>query len=90
MLLTGFLLMGLGWENLAVQQPNMSTEYSETNEINWFLRFFVTNTIMLVIGVIQISIKHLFSLKIQTPIQDFTDLLPVANISIWITNVLDK
>ena len=77
------------WENLAVEQPSL-TKNIENVQINYFLRFFITNSTILFIGLVQISLQHFLSLKIQTPIMDFTDVLPIANISLWITNVLDE
>jgi len=88
-LIAAFLLVGLKWENLAVQQPNLNVDINGV-QINYFLRFFITNSVLLSLGLLQYAAKHVFSLKFPTPIENFTDLLSVTNISIWITNILDK
>lgn len=88
-LISAFLLIYMKWQYMAVEQPSRTTEIRNV-QMNYFLRFFITNSTIMFVGLIQMVLKHAISLKFPTPIMDFTDLLPIANISIWISNVKDK
>ena len=50
-LAAAFLLTesGLKWEHLAVEQPNLDTEINGV-VMNYFLRFFVCNSVILFLG----------------------------------------
>lgn len=64
----------------------MEVEKSEGAEspINPVLKFALTTTLFIVIGYGQYIIRKVLSLWIPTPIQMFTDICSVANISVLI------
>jgi meckelin len=50
---TGLFLIGLQWQDLASEQPNMNLD----NEVphQYILRYFISTFVYLVIGIVQIS-----------------------------------
>jgi len=59
----------------------------EDVEINVIMRYFLTNFLLFFLGLIQYSLRNFISWKVPTDIEEFTHLIPVANISIMILNV---
>ncbi|EAR83121.2 meckelin (macronuclear) [Tetrahymena thermophila SB210] len=80
----GFFLTGLSWDNLGQEVPFLTTEEKDYVNTNQALRYFVAALLYVVIVLLQIIVKKLFIIWNPTPIQDFTDLCTIANISIFI------
>ncbi|KAL4427484.1 hypothetical protein ABPG74_015187 [Tetrahymena malaccensis] len=80
----GFFLTGLSWDNLGQEVPFLTTEEKDYVNMNQALRYFVASLLYIVIVLLQIIVKKLFIIWNPTPIQDFTDLCTIANISIFI------
>ena len=51
------------------------------------MRYFLTNFLLFALGLAQHTFSNFVSWKFPTDIQEFTHLIPVANISIMILNV---
>ncbi|OMJ90235.1 hypothetical protein SteCoe_7436 [Stentor coeruleus] len=81
-----FFLDGLGWDELSLAQPNSDVGFttSNTSPRNPVLRYFLTCSLLLIIGYTQYVVKKVLSLWIATPIQNFIDLCAVANISVMV------
>jgi len=80
----GCLMYGADLENLAAVQPNMNTTIDSTVKTNFILKYFLSVFLLFVIGCVLYGIRKAISLWVPTPIQDFTDLCSISNISIFI------
>ena len=49
----GFFIRGLGWENLALSDPDMTKVYNDLEPLNYVLTFFIAAFIFLCIGAVQ-------------------------------------
>lgn len=81
-----FFLDGLGWDELSRAQPNSDVGFttSNTSPRNPVLRYFLTCSLLLIIGYTQYVVKKTLSIWIATPIQNFIDLCAVANVSVMV------
>ena len=48
----GFFMIGLKWENLAIMYPTMTTSVPDYVPANYVLKYFLTVFVLLVIGVV--------------------------------------
>lgn len=81
-----FFLDGLGWNKLSRSEPDLKvgSSSSDTSPSNPVLRYFLTCSLLLVIGYGQYIIKKLFSIWASTPMNNFIDLCSISNISILV------
>lgn len=79
----GFFLSGLSWDNLGLEVPYLSVTDANYVSSNQVLRYFIAAFVYLMIVLVQICFKRIFIIWNPTPIQDFTDLCTVANVSIF-------
>ena len=78
-----FFMVGEGWEGWAAQDPDF-TEHAQDSHINEYLKFCITVSLLLSIGLIQFLIKILFSFAFPLPFQNFVDLCSITNMSVFI------
>lgn len=81
-----FFIDGLGWDELSTAQPNSNVGYLNTNTSprNPVLHYFLTCSLLLIIGYTQFVLRKVLSNWIATPIQNFIDLCSVSNISVLV------
>lgn len=72
---------GLGWRYLSTNNPDFETEAKSSPE-NYVINFFVTAIVIYVIGIVQYVIRYLIKLWFPLPIESFTDLCAICNISV--------
>lgn len=89
------LMKGFKWELFAANTTYLTKEIG-TLDLNYILKFFLTSMVLLILGAIFYCKKILFEfltfeavrlltvIKFPTPLQNFTDLCSVANISLFI------
>lgn len=82
-MILGFFMVGLEWEDLACETPNMDVGLINV-ERNYILKFFLAAAIYLIIGLSQLTFKKVFEIWFPMKIKEFTDLCTVANISLFI------
>lgn len=76
-----FFMDGLGWRYLANQTPELETKES-SSPYNYVLNFFVTAIILHIIGVVQYILRYAIKLWNPLPVEEFTDLCAISNISV--------
>ena len=81
-----FFLDGLGWNEMSTAQPNTNVGNSTTSTSpkNPVLSYFLTSSLLLVIGYTQFLVKKVLSNFFATPVQNFIDLCSVSNISVLV------
>lgn len=78
---------GWAWEYLATGEPYSYHSPRYDVEMNTILRYYITTVFIFGVGMLQWGLRKFVSFRYPTDIQEFTYLLPVANISIIILGV---
>lgn len=96
-LIYGFFMIGLKWERLAAIIPTMTTDVLEGIPTSPVLKFFLGIFLFFIISLILycnsflslflilfLVLRKLIVLRYPTPIQNFTDLCSIANVSLMV------
>jgi len=83
-LIYGFFMIGLKWERLAAIIPTMTTNVLEGIPTSPVLKFFLGIFLLFVISIILYGLRKLIVLRFPTPVQEFTDLCSIANVSLMV------
>jgi meckelin len=78
------LWVGLGWGNICQTNPDFSIYYKDLQPYNMILKFFLCSFLTFCIVLVQLCLYWLYNLVTETPLQQFTDLCSVSNVSILI------
>lgn len=76
-----FFMEGLGWRYLSTNNPNLDTTVQNSPE-NYVINFFVTAMVMYGIGIAQYIVRYAVKLWVPLPIEDFTDICAICNVSV--------
>ena len=72
---------GVGWRYVSTQDPTYQHAPGQSPE-NYVINFFITAMVMYAIGIAQYIIRYSIKLWFPLPIEEFTDLCAICNISV--------
>lgn len=76
-----FFMEGLGWKYLSTFSPSLDTTATNSPQ-NYVINFFVTAILIYLIGIAQYIFRYLIKLWRPLPVEEFTDLCAICNISV--------
>lgn len=80
LIIYAFFMEGIGWRYASTHNPDFETKSHQSPE-NYIVNFFVTTIVIYVIGICQYVFRYLIKLWFPLPIEEFTDLCAICNIS---------